>query len=162
MKRLFPAPWLSVGLFCLWLALNRSLHPAQLLLALLVAAGAPLLSRPLSPPRPVLHRPRVLLRLLVHVAIDLVVSNLAVARLSLGWGGRKPRSAFVTIPLALRDPSALAMLSIIVAIVPGTVWCELAGDTGALTLHALDVGDVPAFVAHFKDRYERPLQEIFE
>ena len=33
---------------------------------------------------------------------------------------------------------------------------------GALLLHVFDVDDEAAFIAHFKSRYERPLQEIFE
>ena len=50
----------------------------------------------------------------------------------------------------------------ITTIVPGTVWSELALDRSRLLLHVFDVDDDAAFVAHFKARYERPLQEIFE
>lgn len=32
MKRLFPAPWLSLALWLLWLLLNLSLSPGNLLL----------------------------------------------------------------------------------------------------------------------------------
>jgi multicomponent K+:H+ antiporter subunit E len=73
-----------------------------------------------------------------------------------------PRSAFVRIPLDLRDANGLAALAVITTIVPGTVWCELALDGSALLLHVFDVDDEPAFVAHYKARYERPLMEIFE
>ncbi|MND08945.1 putative monovalent cation/H+ antiporter subunit E [compost metagenome] len=50
----------------------------------------------------------------------------------------------------------------ITTIIPGTVWSELAGDRSALLLHVFDVEDEAAFVAEFKDSYERPLMEIFE
>ena len=68
------------------------------------------------------------------------------------------------VPLELRDPSALAALAIITAIVPGTVWCEIARDNSALLLH---VWDVPAsgaeeLIASYKARYERALARIFE
>ena len=39
---------------------------------------------------------------------------------------------------------------------------ELAPDRSALLLHVFDVGDEADFVAHYKSRYEHPLQEIFE
>jgi multicomponent K+:H+ antiporter subunit E len=72
-------------------------------------------------------------------------------------------SAFVLIPLELRDANGLATLAMITTIVPGTVWCELAPDRSAFRLHVFDVEeDDEAFVARFKARYERPLQEIFE
>jgi len=68
----------------------------------------------------------------------------------------------VRVPLALRNPHALASLAMITAVVPGTVWAEMATDRSALLLHVFDVDDEAAFIAHYKSRYERPLQEIFE
>jgi multicomponent K+:H+ antiporter subunit E len=50
----------------------------------------------------------------------------------------------------------------IVCITPGTSWAELSSDHSMLMLHVLELGDRPAFVAHIKARYERPLMEIFE
>jgi multicomponent K+:H+ antiporter subunit E len=77
-------------------------------------------------------------------------------------GGRPLRPAFVTIPLAIRDPNALAALAMITTIVPGTVWCELARDASVVRLHVFDLDDEAAFVADYKSRYERPLADIFE
>ena len=57
---------------------------------------------------------------------------------------------------------ALAALAMITAVVPGTVWSELASDRSVLLMHVFDVEDEAAFIAHFKQAYERPLQEIFE
>ena len=54
------------------------------------------------------------------------------------------------------------MLALVTTIVPGTVWSELAADRGTLLLHVWDVPDVDDYVARFKQRYERPLREIFE
>jgi multicomponent K+:H+ antiporter subunit E len=160
MKRLLPAPWLSLALFVLWLVLNRSTSPAQLLMGVIVGVGMPWLSAPLRPQRGNLSSPIVLLRLVGHVGLDVVAASLQVARGVLSR--REPRSAFVTIPLQLHNTHGLAALAVITTVTPGTVWCELAHDGSWLRLHVFDVSDEAAFVADYKQRYERPLREIFE
>ena len=162
MKRILPAPWLSLGIFGGWLLLNQSLAPGQLLLAVIVALAMPLLFSALRPRPGPLRRWGVLLRLVLQVGADVVTSALDVAFGVLRARRQPPRSAFVMVPLELRDPHALAALAIITAVVPGTVWSELAADHSALLVHVFDVPDEAAFVAHFKQTYERPLKEIFE
>ena len=68
----------------------------------------------------------------------------------------------VVQPQVLRDPSGLASLAMITTVVPGTVWCELARDSSAVLLHAWNAPDPDAFIAMYKERYERPLIQIFE
>ena len=161
MKRLIPAPWLSLGLFGGWLLLVESTSAGQLLLALTVALVAPLLAAPLRPaPRPLRHL-GVLALLVLRVGRDVVHSAVMVAFGVFGSRRRPPRSAFVVVPLVLRDVHGLAALAMITTVVPGTVWCELASDRSALLLHVFDVDDEAAFVAHFKAAYEHPLKEIF-
>jgi len=162
MKRLLPAPLLSAALFALWLLLNQQFAPGHLLLAAVLAIAVPLVCAPLRPLPVRVRRPGVALRLVGIVACDVVVSNLDVAWGVLRAGRRPPRSAFVRIPLDLRDANGLAALAVITTIVPGTVWSELALDRSAFLLHVFDLDDEAAFVAHFKARYERPLMEIFE
>lgn len=162
MKRWLPAPWLSLGIFGGWLLLNQSLAAAQLLLAAVVALVMPLLLASLRPAPGPLRQWGVLLMLILRVGQDVVTSALDVAAAVMRSNKRPPRSAFVTVPLDLRDTHALAALSIITAVVPGTVWSELAPDRSTLLLHVFDVPDQDAFIAHFKQAYERPLQEIFE
>lgn len=162
MKRVLPAPWLSLGIFGGWLLLNQSLAPGQLLLAVVVAVAMPLLFSALRPRPGPLRRWGVLARLIMLVGADVVTSALDVAFGVLRARRQPPRSAFVTVPLELRDPHALAALAIITTVVPGTVWSELAADHSALLVHVFDVPDEAAFVAHFKQTYERPLKEIFE
>jgi multicomponent K+:H+ antiporter subunit E len=161
-KRILPAPLLSAALCALWFALEPRLAPANLLMAALVALVAPVLCAPLRPLPVRVRRPLVLLRLVLAVGHDVVQSNCAVAWSVLNASRRKPRSAFVTIPLQLRDANALAALAVITTVVPGTVWTELAVDHSAVRLHVFDVADEGAFIAHYKSRYERPLLEIFE
>ena len=66
------------------------------------------------------------------------------------------------MPLELRDVHALAALTMITAVVPGTVWSELAPDRSALLIHVFDLDDEAAFIQHYKSDYEQPLKEIFE
>lgn len=161
MKRLFPAPWVSLALWVLWLLLNLSLSAGNLLLGAALAVLAPLLMAPLRPMPVRLRRPGVIIGLILRVGADSVVSNLQV--LWAVWNARRPaNSAFVKIPLDLRDANGLAALSIITTVIPGTVWSELALDRSILLMHVFDLADEAQFIEHFKTTYERPLMEIFE
>ena len=162
MKRWLPSPLLSAALWALWLLLNDTLEPAHLLLGLVLGWLAPVLIAPLKPSGPRLHKPMVLARLVLRVGVDVVRSGIEVARGVLRAGRRPPRGAFVQVPLDLRDPHGLAALAIITAVVPGTVWSELAADGAILLIHVFDLDDEAAFVADYKARYELPLKEIFE
>jgi len=162
MKRYFPAPWFSLALAVLWLVLNLSLSPGNLLLAILLGFLAPLLMAPLRPLPVSIRNPGVILRLFLLVGKEVVISNLAVAWTV--WNARRhpPRSAFVKVPLDLRDANGLAALSMITTVIPGTVWSELALDRSVLLMHVFDLEDEAQFIKHFKHTYERPLMEIFE
>ena len=162
MKRLLPAPLLSVALFVLWLLLYRTLDIGQMLLALMLALAIPLLTAGLRPVPVRIRRPGVVLRLLLTVGIDSIRSNLAVMRLLLRPGSRRHPPGFVQVPLDLRDPNALAALALIICLTPGTAWAELSLDRATLLLHVLAVDDAAAIASHIKRCYERPLMEIFE
>ena len=162
MKRLFPAPWLSLALWLLWLVLNVSVSAGHLLLGAALGFLAPLLMRPLRP-RPIrIRRPWVVLRLFLLVGRDVLVSNVAVAWGVLNAGRRPPHSRFIKVPLDLHDANGLAALSMITTVIPGTVWSELALDRSILLMHVFDLQDEASFIAHFKATYERPLMEIFQ
>lgn len=162
MRRLFPAPWLSLALWALWLLLNLSLSAGNLLLGAALAILAPVMFAPLRPLPVRIRRPGVILKLFFLVGRDVVASNIAVARGVLRAGKNPPRSRFIKIPLDLRDANGLAALSMITTVVPGTIWSELALDRSVLLLHVFDLDDEASFIEHFKTAYERPLMEIFE
>lgn len=162
MKRLLPSPWLSLGLFGGWMLLTRTFSAGQFLLGLVAAVAIPLLMAPLRPQPGPLRRWGVLVRLILRVGRDVVRSAIQVAAGVLRGRSRPPRGTFVHVPLDLRDPHALAALAMITAVVPGTVWCELAPDRSELLIHVFDLDDEAAFIAHFKSDYELPLKEIFE
>lgn len=161
MRRWLPSLPLAAALWALWLLLNDSVAPGDVLLGAIVALAAPALVAPLKPRGPRLRKPLVLARLVLRVGGDVVVSALDVAAGTLRARSRPPRGAFVSVPLDLQDPHGLASLAIITAVVPGTVWCELAADRRSLLIHVFDLHDEAEFIAHYKQRYELPLQEIF-
>ena len=162
MKRRPPVPRLPVFLAAMWLLLNDSLSAGHVALgtafALLITAAVTAL-RPL-PAWP--RRLHVAIGLIWHVLHDIVRSNLAVGRIILGATRRQPNIGFIRIPLDLRDPHGLAMLSVIITGTPGTVWAGHDAERNVLTLHVLDLKDEAAWVRTVKQRYERPLMEIFE
>jgi multicomponent K+:H+ antiporter subunit E len=162
MKRLFPAPLLSVLLCLVWLLLNRSASPGQIILGVLLGWLIPMLTQGLRP-RPVsIKKPGTIIRLGLRVAADSVQSNAAVLRLLLMPGSRKKPAGFVHVPLQLRDPNGLAVLAMIVCITPGTAWAEISRDRSILLLHVLEADDPQGVIDHIKAFYERPLMEIFE
>lgn len=162
MKRWLPSPGLSLGLLGGWLLLTRSFSAGQWLLGIAVAVALPLLLAPLRPrPGPLRHW-GVLLRLILRVGRDVLRSAIQVAAAVLRAEAHPPRGAFVVVPLELRDAHALAALAMITAVIPGTVWAELAPDRSALLVHVFDLDDETTFIRHFKSDYEHPLKEIFE
>ena len=162
MKRTPLVPLMPVVLLLAWLLLNDSLSPGHLalgmgfgvLVTLAVARLRPLAARP--------RRLQVALGLAGRVLVDVVRSNLAVGSVILGASKRQPQVGFMKIPLEMRDPHGLAMLAMIVTATPGTVWAGHDADSNVLTLHVLDLIDEAAWMHTIKDRYERPLMEIFE
>ena len=161
-KRWLPSPPLSVALFVVWLLLNQTLDIRTLVTAALLAIAVPLLTKRLRPEAVRMRQPGVAIRLTGHALLDMVRSALRVCRLLLtrGAGGTNPQ--FVLVPLDLRDPNALAVLAVICCLTPGTAWAELSLDRSSLLLHVFDLQDEQAFIQFIKQRYEKPLREIFE
>jgi multicomponent K+:H+ antiporter subunit E len=162
MKRLFAAPLLSLSLFVLWLLLVDSASPGQIVLGLVVALAAPWLTHSLRPVPVRMRRPGAMLKLLGRVGFDVIRSNIVVARSVLHAPGNPPPCGFIKVPVALRDPNALAALAAIMSVIPGTLWCELSLDRSVLLLHVFDLQDEAALIDEIKTRYEPLLLEIFE
>ena len=163
MNRWLPYPLVSLGLCILWLLLNQSVEPAHLLLGGAVGIAAPLLSRKLQPggyPRP--RAPLVLARLLAMAAVEVVRSCFNVCRIILFADYAKVNARFIRVPLRLRDPYALAALSCLINMTPGTVWVEILPEGHELVLHVFDLQDEAFWIDTIRTRYEQPLIEIFE
>jgi multicomponent K+:H+ antiporter subunit E len=161
-RRVLPYPILSLSLLLLWLLLNQSLSPGHLLLGTCLAIGGGLVLTALEPSPVHLHRPAALVILGWLVLLDIVRSNIAVARIILGRRLPAVTSGFVDIPLDLRAPHGLATLAMIITATPGTIWVNYDPPTGVLTIHVLDLVDESIWSRTIKGRYERWLMEIFE
>lgn len=163
MTRVLPSPALSLALFVLWLLLVQSVSVGNLVLGGVLALFWPFATRRLRGAAVRVRKPAVVATLLCRVVADMLHANVRVARAILTRPTDDLRSRFVSIPLELRNPTGLAVLSMIVTFTPGTSWAQLSADNGILLLHVLDIdGDDADEVAFIKHRYERPLREIFE
>ncbi len=160
-QRLLPSPALTLVLALVWPLMNQSWSLGQLLLGLLLALVVPWFTEPLRDQQPVLRRPAVALRLALLVLYDIVVSNLQVARLTLGRESAL-RSGFVWLPLSITDPHGIVLLAGIITMTPGTVSSDLTPDHRFLLIHVFNVDDEAELVAQIKARYEAPLMEIFQ
>ena len=113
--------------------------------------------------RPRLRHVHLAIPLVATLLVDIVLSNLGVARVVLGLtGNRHVRTGFIDIPLELSDPHGLAILAVIVTSTPGTSWAGVAPDGRVLRLHMLDIRNEDEWIRSFKQRYERRLMRIFE
>ena len=162
MSRWLSYPLLSLALLAMWLLLNRTLAPEHLLLgAALGLAGARVLAG-LQRPQGRVSRTAVAAELAWLVLVDVVRSNLAVARLVLFRRSRKRVAGFIDVPVALRHPGSLAVLACIVTATPGTSWARYDRRRNVVTIHVFDLVDEREWMQTFKERYERRLMEVFE
>lgn len=160
MRRLLPHPWLSVALFVAWPVVASSAAPIHLVGAALLAVGIPLVLRRLDEPAVALARPGSAIRLAFVVLWDVVLANVAVARLVLG-PTRRLRPAFVEVPLDTPHRHVASLLASIVTITPGTVTVDVDAARTRILVHLLDAPDPTRVAGEIKARYERPLREIF-
>jgi multicomponent K+:H+ antiporter subunit E len=156
-----PAWLLGLGLILAWVVLNDGYTPGHLLFAILLATLLSRVVHRLRPTQPRVRRLALVVPLVAHVLVDIVRSNVTVARFAFS-PGRPRRSGFVDVPIELRDPHGLALLAGIVTSTPGTAWVGLSDDGRMLRLHVLDVADGATLVRTVQERYERPLRRIFE
>lgn len=160
MTRFVPHPLLSVALLFMWLLLNRfSLGHLVLGSAVALVAGQAMAA--LEPNRPRIRRWDLGVRLFFRVMIDIIRSNVEVARLIL-FGGARRQAGFVEIDLPLSDPTALAILAVIVTSTPGTAWIDYDATRGRLLLHVFDLVDPDAWRDTVNNRYAALLKEMFE
>lgn len=161
MTRLLPHPLLSAALLLMWMLLTRFSLGHALLGGLIAVIAGLALSR-IEPQAPRIRSWPALLRLVGIVSVDIVRSNWAVARLMLTNGRHGARtSAFVVVPLRLRDPVPLALLAVILTATPGTAWLEHDREAGTLLLHVFDMIDEEEWRTLIRDRYEALLMEAF-
>ena len=159
-KSWFGHPWLSAMLALSWLLLQHSVEPVHLLSAALIGIVIPRLLHDFLP-RPSKIKVLPAVRLTRFVLWDILMSNIAVAKLVLGPMSR-PQPAWVAVPLTLTHPTAISLLAAIITTTPGTVSCTIDEEQHVILVHALDCSDPAQMSNDIKDRYEVLLLAIFE
>ena len=159
MKRWLGSPILSLVVFVLWLLLN-GVSVGHLLLAALLALALPAITCALRPEQPKIGNLRAIFKLAAVFLYDIVVANIEVARRILGRESAL-RPGFIWVPLELTDRHAITVMSSIITLTPGTLSSDLSPNGRHLLVHCLHLDDADAMVATIKQRYERPLLEIF-
>ena len=159
-KSWFGHPWLSAMLALSWLLLQHSVEPVHVLSAVLIGIVIPRLLHDFLP-RPSKIKVLPAVRLTRFVLWDILMSNIAVAKLVLGPMSR-PQPAWVAVPLTLTHPTAISLLAAIITTTPGTVSCTIDEEQHVILVHALDCSDPAQMANDIKDRYEVLLLAIFE
>lgn len=161
-RRVFPFFSYSLVILAVWLLLQGSLAPIDLIVGAVLAVFLPQVMVRLAPEPLVFGNPRALLQLSVRVLIDIGRSNIAVTNIVLGMHKAERVSGFLEVPLELTDRNGLAALAGIITATPGTSWIDYDRKRSVLTLHVLDLYDREQWIATIKNRYERYLLEIFK
>lgn len=160
MRRLFPSVVMSISVAIFWLLLNNTLDPAHVVFAVFLGWLLAFATRRMVDERSRLAAPWVALRLSCVVVYDVIKSNIDVAILIIGPKSRI-RSRFIEVPCDLGDPKAVAALAGIITMTPGTLSVDISEDRRTITIHSLHAPEPELIVAAIKNRYERPLGEIF-
>ncbi|MEW9856626.1 Na+/H+ antiporter subunit E [Novosphingobium sp. M1R2S20] len=161
MRRWFRYPLMTLGIFLMWLLLTQSFSPGQILLGIAVALIASAGMSTLRASSPRVRNWSKLAQLAAFVAVDVIRSNVAVAKIALS-PSRDRHSAFIRLQLELREPHALTLLALILTATPGTAWVQYSRLDGALLIHVFDLVDEETWIHLIKARYERLLLEAFE
>ena len=159
-RAVLPHPILSLALIVSWLWLSGPVTPGSTAQALIISLIIPQVMRRLEPDRSRVRNPLAIFKLLGRVAVDVVKSNYAVARIIL-FHNPNLKSGFVHVPLELRNRYGLAVLAIILTSTPGTLWVQYDRRTGVLLLHVLDLIEGQEWRDIIHKRYESLLLEIF-
>jgi multicomponent K+:H+ antiporter subunit E len=161
-RKLFPHPYLSVLLTIVWLMLANSLSLGGLVLGVILGIAIPILTSPYWPDRPTIRNWPMIIEYALIVLWDIVVANVAVARIILFMRNEDMRPCWVIIPLELTHPEAITTLAGTITMTPGTVSSDLSADRKSLLVHCLHAPDPNSVRDEIKHRYERRLKEIFE
>ena len=159
LRRWFPHPLVSVIVGISWAMLNHSLDAGTLLTALFLAVLIPRMVFRFIDYTPNIHwLPAI--RLFFVVIWDVIVANIKVAILVLG-PTKNLHPKWFRVPLDTEHEEVNALLAMIITTTPGTVSAGIDQDRGDILVHALSTDDEAAEIETIKQRYERPLIEIF-
>ena len=160
-RRWLPHPALSLFMWVLWLLMVNEFSAGHIVLGAILAWLIPFLTHAVWPVATRLHNPLLATRFVLMVLWDIVIANGVLAVRILG-PSKKLQPAFMTLPLDIKEDFTITVLASTISLTPGTVSADLSVDRSALLIHVLHVDDIDASIAELKQRYEKPLKEIFE
>ncbi len=158
---LLPHPVLTVLLTVVWTLLQAEPSVGMALFGLILGVVIPIGTARWWPDRPQSFAVGRMIAYCLLVIWDILIANIQVAWIILTKPNARIRSAWVVVPLDLRDPEAITILAGTITLTPGTVSADLSDDGRCLLVHALDAADPDAVRDDIKTRYERRLMEIF-
>lgn len=158
-KRWLPHPMATALLLLLWLFMTE-FSVGQLLLGSVLAVVISVVTNPFWLDHAPVKKPGKMLRYLGRLLVDIFRSNVVVA-LQILLRPRQLKPAFITYPLTLTDDFAVTLLASTVSLTPGTVSAHYNREEGTLLIHCLNLHDEQAQIDSIRQRYEQPLQEIF-
>lgn len=161
MRKLFPHPVLSVMVFLVWMAMVSQFAIGSLVFAALLGVIVPLIAAPYWKGARGIRHPVKFASFAGLVLYDIVMANIAVARIVLFMPKSQICPAWIAVPLRLRNPQAITMLASVITLTPGTLSCDLTDDNSALLVHCLHAPDPGDVVAEILERYEAPIKELF-
>lgn len=159
LQRWFPHPLVSVITGLSWVLLAHDLEASTLLMALLLAVLIPRMIEPFIDYTPNIQWLPAL-RLFFVVVWDIIEANIKVAKLVLG-PTKNLHPKWFRVPLETEHEEVNTLLAMIITTTPGTVTAGIDQDRGDILVHALSTEDEAAEIELIKQRYERPLIEIF-
>ena len=161
-RRLVPHPLLTILLTIVWLVLVNHFSLNSLLFGFILGLVIPFITAPFWPGRPRLRNPRMIMEYIVIVMWDIIAANIQVAMIVLFKPNSQIRSEWINVPIELKRPEAITVLSSTITLTPGTVTADLSSEGHSLLVHCLHTDDPDGVRDEIKSRYERRLMEIFE
>jgi multicomponent K+:H+ antiporter subunit E len=161
-RKILPHPHLTLLLTLVWLLLANAYTINSLVFGLLMGLVIPWITAPYWPDRPIIRNLPKIVEYVLIVLYDIVMSNIAVAKIVLFLPNSKLQPAWVTVPLDLHEPEAITVLAGTITMTPGTLTAEVSADGHSLLVHCLHAPDPDGVRDDIKARYEARLKEIFE
>ncbi len=161
LNRIFPHPALTGGLIVIWMLLVNEAKLGSLVFATFLGITIPLLTRAWWPDRAGIRSIPAFLGYVVLVVWDIILANIAVAKIVLFMPNSRIQSRWITVPIELRSPEAITVLAATITLTPGTVTADMSSCGRSLLIHSLHAPDPDAIRDEIKSRYEARLQRIF-
>ena len=161
LQRWLPHPLLAAALVVLWMLLLNDFSAGGLIVGIILGVSISILTSQFWPDRPQVRSWPKAFEFMALVAWDVIVANVIVAKLILFCPVKELNTRWVTVPIELKTPEAIAILAGTITMTPGTVSSDISADGRSLLVHCLDAPDAETAVREMKARYEARLMEIF-